>query len=298
VCVTSGAAATGYEPIYPMVSPDGSRIAWVEGATWRIWVANADGTSAHVFGPSFANGIGQVSWTPHGMVVDSNYTLFLLSATGKRTKLSVVGDQFFSVGGTRAAVGSGQGTGQVTVVDLLTRKVTRVGSPTGANGDPSVSPDGRRVAWGGSGGVWVAPTVGGVAHELAPGGACPAWSPDGRSVAFIRGGELEVIAAAGGASRLLAARAGGCETFVWAPNSKSIAFAPQRVAIVDVASKRVTRSPSLGRVTGGLVWSRDGFEVYATARPLADEQAHDNCTNLWQLQAKSLTGRILVRGCP
>lgn len=27
VCVTSGAAATGYEPIYPMVSPDGSRIA-------------------------------------------------------------------------------------------------------------------------------------------------------------------------------------------------------------------------------------------------------------------------------
>jgi Tol biopolymer transport system component len=303
VCVTSGAAATGSEPIYPMVSPDGSKIAWVEGATWRIWVANADGAGARLFGPSFAqSGIGQISWTAHGMVVDSNYTLFLLSAMGKRPKLTVVGDQSFSIGGTRAASGSGQGAGPLTVTDLLTRKVTRIGSPAEANNEPSLSPDGRRVAWAGPGGLWVAPAAGGAAKELVPGGSCPAWSPDGRSIAFLtlgnRGEDLHVIGAAGGPSRLLAARAGGCETFVWAPNSKSIAFTPQRVAIVDVASKRVMRSPGLGRIAGGLAWSRNGSDLYASVRPLSDEQAHDNCTNLWQLQAKSVTGRILVRGCP
>jgi Tol biopolymer transport system component len=303
VCVARGAAATGHDPLDPMVSPDGSKIAWVEGFTSRIWVANADGTGAHVFGPSFAqSGIGQIAWTAHGMVVDSNYTLFLLSTAGKRTKLGVVSDQFFSVGGTRAAVGSGQGAGPITVVDLRTRKVVHIGSSAVGNGEPSVSPDGRRVAWAGSGGISVAPTAGGAARALVSGGSCPAWSPDGRAIAFltpgIRGQDLRVISADGGPSRLLVARAGGCGAFAWSPDSKSIAFTPQRIAIVDVASKRVTRSLGLGRVIAGLAWSRDGSQLYATQRPLADEQSLNNCTNLWQLAARSLRGRILIRGCP
>jgi hypothetical protein len=304
VCVARGAAASGgSDPLYPMVSPNGSQLAWVEGSTWRIWVANTDGTGAHVFGSSFAQaGIGQIAWTPQGMVVDSNYTLFLLSATGKRTKLSLVGDQLFSVGGTRAASGSGQGSGPITVVGLLTRKVTRVGSPAVGNGEPSLSPDGRRVAWAGPGGVSIAPASGGGVRELVSGGSCPLWSPDGRSIAYLtlarNGQDLHVIAAAGGSSRLLATRAGRCGTLVWSRDSKRIAFAPQRIVIVDVASKRLTRSPGLGRVVGGLAWSRDGSDLYATSRPLADEQALDNCTNLWQLDAATLTGRVAVRGCP
>jgi Tol biopolymer transport system component len=303
VCTTSGAAATSFsDPLYPMVSPDGSKLAWVEGATTRIWIANLDGTVAHVFGPSFAaNGIGQIAWTRYGMVVDSNYTLFRLSATGKRTKLSVVGDQWFSIGGRRAAVGGGHGTGPLTVVDLLTGKVTRVGSPGQFNNEPSLSPDGRRVAWVGPGGIWIAPATGGPGHQLVPGGSCPMWSPDGRSIAYLtlgnRGQDLHVVGASGGSSKLLALRAGGCETFAWSPDSKSIAITPQRVAIVNVATRRVTRSPGLGRV-GGPIWSRDGSDLYVSARPLAQEKASDNCTNLWQLDTKSLTGRVIVPGCP
>jgi Tol biopolymer transport system component len=306
VCaVSAGAAASFSDPLYPMISPDGSKLAWVEGATSRIWVASVDGTSAQVFGPSFAaDGIGQIAWTRYGMVVDSNFTLFRLSAAGKRTKLSVVGDQWFSVGGTRAAVGSGRRTGPITVVDLLTRKVARVGSPAQFNNEPSLSRDGRRVAWwaGPSGGVWVAPVSSGAARRLVAAGSCPLWSPNGRAIAYLtfgkRGQDLHVIGAAGGPSKLLAARAGGCGTFAWSPDSKTIAFTPQRIATVSVATKRVTRSAGLGRVVGGLAWSHDGSELYAPARPLAAEKALNNCTNLWRLDTKSLTGRVIVRGCP
>ena len=134
--------------------------------------------------------------------------------------------------------------------------------------------------------------------ELVPGGACPAWSPDGRSVAFLKLGELHLIPATGGSSRLLATRVGGCGTFAWSPDSKAIAFTPQRIAIVNVTSKRITRSASLGRLVGGLAWSPDGSKLYAPARPLAAEQASNNCTNLWQLDTKTRAVRAIVRGCP
>ena len=292
------APAQAPEPIFPMVSPTGAQLAWVEGSTWRIWIAHADGSGARVFGPAWPQGIGQIAWTRRGMIVDSNYTLFRLSTAGKRTKLAVVGDQFFSVGATRAAVGSGQGSGPVTVVDLLTRKVTRIGSPTVANGEPSLAPDGRRLAWGGPGGIWVGPSSGGPAQLLIRNGACPSWSPNGRSIAYLERGDLHVVASGGGPGRKLVARAGGCGTFAWSPDSKTIAFTPQRIDTVSIATARVTKSPPLGRVAGGLVWGRDGSELYVTTRPVADEQALNNCTNLWRLDARTLRGRVLVRGCP
>jgi hypothetical protein len=47
VCVARGAAATGHDPLDPLVSPDGSKIAWVEGFTSRIWVANESLAARH-----------------------------------------------------------------------------------------------------------------------------------------------------------------------------------------------------------------------------------------------------------
>jgi Tol biopolymer transport system component len=232
------------------------------------------------------------------MVVDSNYTLFRLSASGKRTKLAVVGDQSFSIGGTRAAVGSGQGNGPITVVDVLTGKVTRIGTPTAANGEPSLSPDGHRLAWGGPGGIWVGPSSGGIAHLLVRNAGCPLWSPNGRSIAYVERGDLHVISASGGRDTKLVPRVGGCGMLAWSPDSKRIAFTPQHIDTVTVATRRITKSPPLGRVAGGLAWSPNGAELYVTTRPLAFERASDNCTNLWRLDAQRLTGRIVVRGCP
>ncbi|RME59681.1 MAG: hypothetical protein D6790_10360, partial [Caldilineae bacterium] len=43
-----------YDDVYPAVSPDGSRIAWVkrQGKTGQIWVMNVDGSNARPVGPS------------------------------------------------------------------------------------------------------------------------------------------------------------------------------------------------------------------------------------------------------
>ena len=52
--------------------------------------------SAHKFGAPFTdNGVGQLTWTKAGIVVDSNYRLFLLTQAGKRVKIGGVGDQTF-----------------------------------------------------------------------------------------------------------------------------------------------------------------------------------------------------------
>jgi hypothetical protein len=197
--VSASSPYNPFEPIYPTISSDGKQLAWVEGSTWRVWVGSPDGSGAHVFGPSFANGIGQIAWTRLGIVVDSNYTLFLLTADGKRKKIASVADQEFSTGGNRVAVGGGQGGGPLTVVDLGTRKTTRFGA-----GTPALSPDGRRVGWASTSGVWVATSSGAHAHRIAVAGGCLAWSPNSRSLAYLtskgNGNQLDlaVTSAAGG----------------------------------------------------------------------------------------------------
>jgi Tol biopolymer transport system component len=303
VAVVAAAAAIAspqpFAPIYPMVSPDGKQLAWVEGQTWRIWVADPDGTNAHTYGPGFAaNGIGQISWTPIGMIVDSNYTLFVIRPDGTRTRITTVADQTFSVGGTRVAVDGGQAGLRATVTNLQTRKTIRIGKVA-----PTLSPDGARLAWTSfTAGVWVANASGHTARKIAPrGGGCLAWAPNGRSVAYLVPAgnrlELQVTPTAGGPSRTVARGLTGCN-LSWSPDGTQIGLASARLVVVNLANGSVTRSPlRIGRIAGGFSWSHDSRTVYVTARPFADEAAGNNCTSLWQLDVRSLAAKALVRGC-
>jgi hypothetical protein len=295
--VSASSSYTPFEPIYPTLSPDGKQLAWVEGSTWRIWVANLDGSGAHIFGPSFANGIGQIAWTRLGIVVDSNYTLFLLGADGKRTKIASVADQEFSTGGNRVAVGGGQSGGPATVVDLGTRKLTRF--PVS---NLALSSDGRRLGWASTSGVWIATSAGADARKVAAAGRCLAWSANSKSLAYLTDGngnqlDLVVWSAAGGASRTVAEHLTGCN-LAWSPDGKAIALSSARLIVVSLDNRSVQRSPTtIGRDAGGFAWSHDGKALYVTARPLADEKAGNNCTTLWRLDIRSLSGTRLVRGC-
>jgi Tol biopolymer transport system component len=303
VVVAAAAAAIAStqpsEPIYPMVSPDGTQLAWVEGQTWRIWVADPDGTNAHTYGPGFAaNGIGQISWTPIGMIVDSNYTLFVIRPDGTRSRITTVADQTFSVGGARVAVDGGQGGLPATVTNLHTRKTIRIGKVV-----PTLSPDGARLAWTSfTAGVWVANASGRDARKIAPrGGGCLAWAPNGRSVAYLvpvgNRLELQVTPTAGGPSRTVARGLTGCN-LSWSPDGTQIGLESERLVFVNLANGRETRSPlRIGRIAGGFAWSHDSRTVYVTARPFADEAAGNNCTSLWQLDVRSLAAKPLVRGC-
>lgn len=291
---------SAYEPIYPMVSPDGKHLAWVEGQTWRIWIANPDGTDAHVFGSTFANsGIGQISWTNLGMIVDADYTLFKLTSSGKRLRIAPVADQEFSFGGHRVAIDGGHSGGRGTVVDLRTKKVTRIGDVV-----PVLSTDGTRLAWANATGVWVASATGTNPRQVSSvPAACPAWSPNNKTLAYlaVNGGgnrpDLRVVSVRGGGGRLVAKGITGCD-LSWSPDSKKIAMSSARLTVVSVAAGTVRRSPvRVGRVAGGFAWSRDGAFVYVSARPAAAEASLDNCTSLWRLASSMLAGRVLVPGC-
>jgi hypothetical protein len=300
VLVTGSAGADGgtLSLQYPAVSPDGSKLAWVEGFSWKIWESALDGSGAHMVAPApTGEGISDMRWTERGLVVDSNFTLFLLHVGTKPRALGNAGFTF-TAGGTRVASGAERAPGPYVVVDTATGRQWRMGNPKVVNNYGALSPDGARVAWTRPGGVWTG-KVGATPHRLAAAAACPNWSPDGRSISFMRLFDLRVISASGGRSRLLVHKAGGCQDVRWSPDSTQLAYSgPRGLLVVDVAAGTSRRTPAGLGDTFGAVWSPDGSALFVTARPTIDTKQQINCTNLWRLDPQTLTGRAIVRGCP
>ena len=277
-------------PATPVVSPDGTRLAWVDQLTSQIWESAPDGSGAAVVGHApTGEGVSALAWTDDGLVVDSNFTLFLLRSAGGPKQLGPAGF-FFSAGGGRVASGPERGPGPIVVTNVRTRGQVRLGLKRTNNSNAALSPDGSRVAWNAEGSVWVA-RVGGVPRRLAADAGCPSWSTDGRSIAFlrIRRNELRVIPATGGRSRLVLAKAGGCNEIAWSPDARRLAIANGiRLVSVDLATGAAVRSPLR---FGAFAWSHDGTRIYAT-------RYRDGCGDLLGLDPRTLKGGILVRGCP
>jgi WD40-like Beta Propeller Repeat len=151
LAVAQGAAAdfTPGSPTLPVVSPDGTQIAWVGGLSWKIWEAAPDGSGAHVIAPAPTDeGISDMHWTNQGLVVDSNFTLYLIRPGAKAKLISGLNGGFdFAVGGTRVATGFERGPGKYTVADLVSGKRWSYGSAETPNHFGTLSPDGTRVAW-------------------------------------------------------------------------------------------------------------------------------------------------------
>src|SRR5215217_5315147 len=83
-------------------------------------------------------------------------------------------------------------------------------APRPALAEPSLSPDGREIAFVSGGDVWTVPAAGGEARLLVSHPATesrPLWSPDGKRLAFVStrtgGGDVYVLELAGGAVRRL-----------------------------------------------------------------------------------------------
>lgn len=113
-------------------------------------------------------------------------------------------------------------------------------------GNPSIAPDGRRVAytvrsadWGADGfddEVWVADVASGVCQQLTDANGSsrsPSWSPDGKRLAFLstREGAAQVyLASPPGRDVIRLTQAGnGVEDFRWSPDGRSIAFSTAEV---------------------------------------------------------------------
>ena len=73
--------------LMPAWSPDGSRIAWAQGAgpAWEVWTASADGSSAARVGPPI-DALFQVAWaSPDELLTAANYRLSRVRLDGTRT---------------------------------------------------------------------------------------------------------------------------------------------------------------------------------------------------------------------
>ncbi len=97
---------------------------------------------------------------------------------------------------------------------------TQITSSPANETDPAVSPDGRMVALSSDqdgGGIFLAPSDGGVPARITSFGAHPVWSPDGKQIAFDWSGAVYLVAPSGGEPRQILAATGDVRPYmVWA----------------------------------------------------------------------------------
>lgn len=98
----------------------------------------------------------------------------------------------------------------------------------------------------------------------------PSLSPDGREIAFVSGGDVWTVPAAGGVASLLVTDAANEQRPLWSPDGRRLAFVSNRggfanVYVLEIATgavKRITWGDSDERLDG---WSRDGRWLYFTS---------------------------------
>jgi Tol biopolymer transport system component len=126
------------------------------------------------------------------------------------------------------------------------------------------SPDSRRIAYGASGGLWIAGADGTRPHVVVSTERvwALAWSPNGESLAYVSSG-LNVVRPDGSGFRPLTSRY--VSGFSWSPDGRRLAFGDDGIKIADLATGvSRTLTDKVGAVDE-LAWSPDGtLLAYAT----------------------------------
>jgi Tol biopolymer transport system component/DNA-binding winged helix-turn-helix (wHTH) protein len=167
-------------------------------------------------------------------------------------------------------------------------------SDAGVNVEPEWSPDGEWIAYHSRrrGGVWVVPSSGGVARQVADFGSDPAWSPDSARIAFtsdagglVSQSELWTVGRDGSDRKPLTAvgrPVGGHRSPAWSPGGRLVAFTAARggwdgeVWIVSVTGGRTVKVGS-GEAAGEVPLDprfdpRGGWLYWGASNPGGESQ--------------------------
>jgi Tol biopolymer transport system component len=159
----------------------------------------------------------------------------------------------------------------------------------GSGANPAPSPDGKRIAYSGDDGIWIAPRDSGRAVQIDTGHQAnsPAWSPDGRRIAYVRGtmqyaafgfapGAIWIVDADGKHRRQVTTGEHLNTSPAWEPDGRAILFVSDRDGTRDIYRQRIDASgepqDAAERLTTGaeaynVTVSRDGSRIaYSTVR--------------------------------
>lgn len=319
---TSRASSTTISPCrhvsQPIWSPDGTQIAYY-GTRWpppvghrnpndilqALCTANADGTNAQplrytVCSENCADPPSLVAWLKSGILYLRDGVVFRIVPGSKPQKVARVNavSVVMNPAGTRIAAQQYDSAcvtcpGPLTILDAQSGGVLgKVGGKKLENFDPSLSPDGSKVAFdrypasdsGKAFGIWTANANGSNLRRLVKVGQHPLWSPTGAKIAYVAGAgyplALRLISAEGGKSRALVPHDVE-NVFGWSPDGRYIAFetgtgSVGRLAVVDAATGKVRTLLKL-KYAPTAAWSPDSSELVANSMP-----GNQKCWSTWR----------------
>jgi Tol biopolymer transport system component/tRNA A-37 threonylcarbamoyl transferase component Bud32 len=275
------------------VHPDGKTLVFEREG--KIWSSTLQGGAPKELGRSPAVGFLGLEFAPDGSKlagIDGAELWILPWPSGAPRNLGAIGPGLSWLPDSRRLVVGGADAGTLSLLDTADGSQRVIYRSTDTLASPSVSPDGRRIAYSGGATEWdvleISVPEGRVRTMVGGGGISwlPDWAPSGTHYLFSRiaesGRVIEDRSAAEGFSRRVAEAPQGSANFglfspQWAPDGKQFLFlqspGPRRakLTIANVSGGPWTVLADAGNFVNAHAWSPDGQWI-AFVRTEGDKQ--------------------------
>lgn len=339
---------TNFDPSAPVnsvsIAPDETRIAYIttEAERWNLWVAPvASGGGARQI-VSAATEIRNVVWHSdnrrilYSVPVDGVFQIFATDVGGsKPTQITFADNDSLaldvSADGTKILYGSSREESDVWGVRIAQAEEFAFASDINSELWPSVSPDGKFVAFQSirnlsqgnnlfSGALRIKPTDSNAPPvQIVANGYLPTWSPDGKRLAFMRvvgethnlwtidatGGEEKQLTTSGlplPDNTVLPYNRVHATYFSWSPDSSGIAYptkrsGPQNIWLLATdgsSDTQLTNNSDPDVLLHSPIWSSDGKRIAYTSR---SNKAVDGKINyeVWVVDAEKKVAKVVYR---